>query len=133
MDLTNFMDRSVKSDRIVVVITPEYVRKATERVGGVGYETSIISADVLANQFADRVVPIIRMGAHQPAFLQSRVYVNFTDDQRFGTALQELRDALLQNSARDASAKAGAGQRPKRCWRGGSETAAAASYPSCYF
>lgn len=96
MDLTNFMDRSAKSDRIVVVITPEYVRKATRRIGGVGYETSIISADVLANQLADRVVPIVRSGMQQPVFLQSKVYVNFADETRFGAALRELRDALLQ-------------------------------------
>lgn len=96
MDLTHFMDLAVKSDRVVVVVTPEYVRKATERVGGVGYEVSIISADVLANQLADRVVPLLRAGTQRPSFLQSKVYVDFANESRLAAAIEELRAALLQ-------------------------------------
>jgi hypothetical protein len=94
-DLTHFMERSLAADRVVVVITAAYVDKATKRDGGVGYESSVISAELLDDQLADRFVPVLREGLARPAFLRSKVYVDFRDDNLFEEALLELRAALL--------------------------------------
>lgn len=94
-DLIHFMDRAGAADRVVVVITPEYVRKAETRIGGVGYESSVISAALLQNQLAGRYVPVLREGVDAPPFLRSKLYVDFRDDDRFMSALAQLRSALL--------------------------------------
>ena len=36
-----------KSDRVLVVCTPEYVRKADAGEGGVGYEKMIVTAQIV--------------------------------------------------------------------------------------
>lgn len=95
-DLTHFMDAGAASDRIVVVVTPEYVKKANERLGGVGYESSVISAHLLENNLADRFVPVIRRGTDRPSFLSSKAYVDFRNDQSFENSLGELKRALLR-------------------------------------
>jgi len=94
-DLTHFMESGLASDRIVVVVTPEYVRKAMQRQGGVGYESSVISAALLREQLASRVVPILREGDALPPFLASKVYADFRGDERFDRALNMLQRALL--------------------------------------
>lgn len=93
-DLFHFIDRGLGCDRIVVVATPEYIRKAAARDGGVGYESSVISAELLENQLADRFVPALRSGDDRPLFLKSKVFVDFRDDARFAQAVRELTDAL---------------------------------------
>jgi hypothetical protein len=93
-DLTHFMERGVAADRVVVVVTPQYVQKARDRRGGVGYESSIISADVLRDQLSGRVVPALRVGDELPDFLKSKVFVDFRDDSAFETSLDDLTAAL---------------------------------------
>jgi chromosomal replication initiator protein len=94
-DLTYFMEKGLRCDRIIVVITPEYVRKATARTGGVGYESSVISADLLADQLSDRIVPVVRSGSERPAFLRSKLFVDCRNDERYDLSIAELRRALL--------------------------------------
>ena len=94
-DLTHFMESGLAADRVVVIVTPEYVRKAERRTGGVGYESSVISADLLDEQLADRYVPVLRKGKQRPAAIRSKVFVDFRDDSTFEIAFQRLRSALL--------------------------------------
>jgi len=114
-DLTHFMDRGLASDRIVVVVTPEYVRKAALRESGVGYESSVISADLLANQVSDRFVPALRQGADRPAFLRSKVYIDFRNDNEFDAAVDELAKALrgVPRAARPVKKQGIAGAAPE--------------------
>jgi hypothetical protein len=93
-DLTHFMGTALDCDRIVVVVTPEYASKSRERLGGVGYETSIISAEVLRDQLSARVVPALRLGDTLPDFLRSKVFVDFRDDEAYVPAFAELVSAL---------------------------------------
>jgi hypothetical protein len=93
-DLTQFMERAVTSDRIVVVATPIYVEKARSRAGGVGYESSIISADLLKDQLSARVVPVLRAGDELPDFLKSKAYVDLRNDEHFAAGFRELVAAL---------------------------------------
>ena len=93
-DLTEFMDRGLACDRVVVVITPAYISKAAARSGGVGYESSVISAELFANQLSGRFVPALREGDERPPFLKSKVYVDFRDDSTFAMRMRELARAL---------------------------------------
>jgi hypothetical protein len=95
-DVTHFMDRGLACERILVVVTPEYIRKAGQRLGGVGYESSVITAELLENQLADRFVPVLRQGDDRPSFLKSKAFIDFRDDSAFDASLAALRDALLR-------------------------------------
>jgi hypothetical protein len=107
-DLTHFMDRGLACDRIVVVTTPSYVRKSAARSGGVGYESSVISAELLENQLSERFVPVLRSGDDRPGFLKSKLYVDFRADARFESAVTELAKALRGLAPARRPAKIGA-------------------------
>jgi hypothetical protein len=94
-DLLHFMDRAAQCEKVVVVVTPGYTERAGSRSGGVGYESSVISADLLSDQLSGRVIPVLRAGDDVPAFLKSKLYVDFRSDDEFETALTELVSALL--------------------------------------
>ena len=104
-DLTAFMDLGLACSRIIAVITPEYVRKAEQRLGGVGYESSVISADLLSHQLSDRFVPVLRAGSERPAFLRSKVYVDLRAADAFMEGIEELRAALLGLTPAERPAK----------------------------
>lgn len=111
-DLTEFMDRATASDKIVAVVTPEYVRKAAERRGGVGYETSILSADMLSDQLSARIIPVLRAGDEVPSFLKSKLRLDFRNDDTFAAALLELTDALTGRTPAKRPAKGKAPKQP---------------------
>lgn len=94
--LPNFMESSIsKSERVICVMTPNYKKKTDKLVGGVGYEYSIITAEI----FSDRVttskfIPLLREGDESesiPTTLRGRKYVDMRKDEEFDEKfLQEL-------------------------------------------
>ena len=99
-DRTSFMERGVKdSDRVLVICTDSYVRKANDREGGVGYEQLIVTAQVAQNIRTDKFIPIIRRASGEektPTFLGTRVYIDFTNDSQFDERFDELLRELYQ-------------------------------------
>lgn len=93
-DLMHFMDQALACERIVVVSTPGYVAKVANRRGGVGYESSIISAELATDQSQDKFIPIIRAGTDLPAFLRSKAYIDFREPRQNKDALHELIAAI---------------------------------------
>jgi len=94
-DLTHFMESGLAAERVVIIVTPEYVKKAEKRAGGVGYESSVISADLLEEQSSARYVPVLRRGKKRPAAIRSKLFVDFRDDSVFEASFEQLRAALL--------------------------------------
>jgi hypothetical protein len=93
-DLTHFMERGMKCERIVVVSTSEYLRKAEERKGGTGYECSLITAELARDMSQDKFIPTMREGSAVPSFLGSKLYVDFRDPKEYETALGRLLAAI---------------------------------------
>lgn len=97
-DLPRFMESGIsEADRVIVICTAEYNRKANSGNGGAGYEKMIMTADLLQDQTSSRLVPVVR-GTHSPStptFLRSRLYIDFTEDAQFEDKLDELSMALL--------------------------------------
>lgn len=84
VDISMFMERSLKeADRILMVCTPNYVKKAEEGKGGVGYEKTIMTAEYMRSVQSTRVIPIIREKGttHVPAFLSTKMYLDFSTDE----------------------------------------------------
>ena len=99
-DLAQFMEVGVKDcDRVLVICTDNYVRKANNREGGVGYEIQIVTAQLVQNLGTNKFIPVIRQASGQektPTCLGTRVYIDFTDDNQFEEKFEELLCELRQ-------------------------------------
>lgn len=92
-DLTHFMETNLaQADRVLMVCTEPYVRKANAGIGGVGYEKMIITADLLKNIDSNKVIPLIRQsGTHDvPTFLKTKIYLDFSRADDFEFSFDEL-------------------------------------------
>ncbi len=66
--LTQFMEEKIpESDFVLIICTPAYAKKSTQRQGGVGYEAQIVSAGIAASIPRSKFVPIIRSGGLNPS------------------------------------------------------------------
>lgn len=97
-DLEKFMENSIKtSERVVVISTDEYIRKANEGIGGVGYETTICTAEML-NSLRNRrkFIPVVRNVSGEqklPTFFGAAQYLDLSD----GRDNQEMRNELVRS------------------------------------
>lgn len=94
-DLAKFMEQGVRdADRVLIVCTDEYVRKADAGIGGVGYEKMIVTGELVRNVGTKKFIPVIREGSDPdkltPTFLATRLFSDFRDDTVFDQKLNEL-------------------------------------------
>ena len=93
-NFTQFMEAGVRDlDWVLVICTDNYVRRANDREGGVGYEVQIVTAQLVENLGINKFIPIIRHASTQekmPTFLGGRVYIDFTDDSQFNEKFNDL-------------------------------------------
>ena len=94
--LTNFMNRAInESEKILVICTKNYYEKSSQGKGGVGYESQILSSNMLKNTDGSKCIPIIRSSnEHIPTFLSGRVYCNFESDVSFSEDIEMLLRAI---------------------------------------
>lgn len=99
-ELNRFMEHSVaNSDKVLIIATPEYKDRADNRKRGVGYETSLITDDLVNDQNRVKFIPIIRRGTKEtsyPKYLGSRKGLHMTDDNGYLGQLEELVKNLLE-------------------------------------
>ena len=93
-DVTRFMERGiVDADRVLIICTDQYVKKANADEGGVSYERMIVSAELVQNLGTDKFIPIIRQASvkeKMPTFLGERVYADFRNDTQFDVECKKL-------------------------------------------
>ena len=100
-ELPKFMEEGIRDhDRILVICTPEYKRKADGRIGGAGYETRQITAEVLNNPEHGKFIPVLRKGAWKdsaPTYLLGINYVDlsYEDTEQYERQYCILLDDLL--------------------------------------
>jgi len=87
-DIPHFMETHLASaDKIVMICTDNYVEKANNGKGGVGYEKMIITSNLMKNIDGNKIIPIIKQNGTMevPTFLKSKLYINFSklDDYEF--------------------------------------------------
>jgi len=96
-DFTLFMEVIRTCDRVLLICTPEYARKANGGEGGVGYERSIVTSELAKSIDTNKFICVLRDGGHMdaiPIFAQSRKYVDFREDAEYEVKLDELLRAL---------------------------------------
>ena len=69
-DVAAFMESSIsRADRVLLVCTPDYVAKADEGRGGVGYERLIVSAEVVERIHTKKFIPWFGLPRRRPESL----------------------------------------------------------------
>lgn len=98
-DVPKFMEKSVSSsDRVLMICTEPYVRKADDGVGGVGYEAMVVTGELVQNIGTSKFIPVIRQKAAEkilPRSMSTRFYVDMSLDnqEQFEDLLRELHQA----------------------------------------
>jgi TIR domain len=114
-DIGQFMEQSlVEAKYIVLVGTETYARRANDREGGAGYEQAVIVGNLLmSRKLNSKFIPIIRSGEPSlalPIYLQSRLFIDFRDDNAYGGALNQLLRRLF---GAPAFTRPGIGEKPE--------------------
>jgi hypothetical protein len=97
-DLPHFMETELaKCDFVIIVCSEAYVAKANAGKGGVGYEKMIVTASLLTKIDSNKIIPVIRQSSSTvlPTFLQTKLYINFSNDSEVEYSLDELIRVLL--------------------------------------
>jgi hypothetical protein len=94
-----FMEGAVKDNNFVLIICSEkYKQKSESRVGGVGYEGDIMTAEVLQNADNRKFIPVIRLGNMKssiPSWLSGKYFLDFSDDTKYDSSFDDLMRTLL--------------------------------------
>jgi hypothetical protein len=93
---TNLYSMMVKNirdkDYTIIVLTPEYAKKADALQGGVGFETSMLIPLIQEN--LQKIIPIIRCNENTsraiPFYLKGVYYIDFSDPYIFKDKFDEL-------------------------------------------
>lgn len=92
--MTHFMEKAVnQSEKVLMIMTPNYKDKADNRIGGVGYEYSMITQEFYEKLDNEKFIPIRRNGNYDesaPKFLKSYVSHDMTNDLTFEKDFTDL-------------------------------------------
>lgn len=98
-DKFDFMETMVKSNdiqKVLIILDKKYSEKAQQRTGGVGTETQIISPKIYGDVSQEKFFPIVSEkdgNAYVPTYLESRIYIDLSDQDKF----EENYETLLRN------------------------------------
>jgi TIR domain len=92
--LPEFMEHSLREhDFILIICTPQYKRKSDERIGGVGYEGHIMTAELFTTRNNRKFVPILRHANWEeaaPSWLRGKYYIDLSRTDRYEAGYQDL-------------------------------------------
>jgi hypothetical protein len=102
--LSRFMTNGlVEADKVLIVGTPEYKKKAETKGTGAAFEEQIIKIDMMDDLDTTKFIPILRKGSFPASFtklIRERIGFIFSDDTKFESVFQELVDELYGKSKR---------------------------------
>lgn len=103
--IPHFMEKALtENDYVLIICTPTYKNKSEKRIGGVGYEGDIMTAQVLQNSNHRKFIPILRIGdveLSMPSWLKGKWHVNLSDESLFNNNLEDL-TATIFNQRKSA-------------------------------
>lgn len=92
--LPHFMERAIRESNFVLIIcTHGYRRSVEERLGGVGYEGNIITAEMLSGVSERKFIPVLRTkpwNESAPGFCLGKLYVDLSGDPYSDTEYERL-------------------------------------------
>ena len=92
--LPNFMEQAVeKAQRVICILTPNYKKKADKLDGGVGFEYSIVTSEILKQICTTKFIPLLKSGDDNdaiPISLNGRKYLDMRNENDFKIKINEL-------------------------------------------
>ena len=92
--MPHFMEKSVReNDYVLIVCTAKYKSKSENRIGGVGYEGDIMTAEVLQNSQHRKFIPILQSGDKDtsvPSWLKGKYFIDLSNDAHFEKNFEDL-------------------------------------------
>lgn len=92
--MPHFMEKSVReNDYVFIICTPKYKLKSENRIGGVGYEGDIMTAEVLQNSNHRKFIPIVQSGEKDtsiPSWLKGKYFIDLSNDSHFEKNFEDL-------------------------------------------
>lgn len=100
-DINHFMEQSIaNSNRVLIIVTKKYKERADGRAGGVGYESCIITGELVNDQNTNKFIPVIKEGQgmqYYPIYLGNRWGANMQDPQQYQSMLEAICTDILNN------------------------------------
>jgi hypothetical protein len=107
--MPHFMEKSVRdNDYVLLICTPKYKTKSENRIGGVGYEGDIMTAEVLQNSNHRKFIPILQSGDKDnsiPSWLKGKYFIDLSNETHFEKNIDDLITTVL--NAREVAPKIG--------------------------
>ncbi len=93
-NLPTFMEKGLTSAvRVLAICSATFVKKANEGQGGVGYEKTILTGQLMQDVNTNRIIPVVRSNPSKekiPTFLLGRLYIDMSDEAKFEAKYTEL-------------------------------------------
>ncbi|WP_395546802.1 MULTISPECIES: toll/interleukin-1 receptor domain-containing protein [unclassified Lacrimispora] len=97
-DTYKFMEQCVNDssiNNVLILLSPNYEKKANERSGGVGTETQIISPEIYNRVEQEKFLPVVfEVGENgevpKPTYLKGLLHFDLSDGDRYDTEYQRL-------------------------------------------
>jgi hypothetical protein len=85
-----------KSQMVLCICTETYVKKSNDRIGGTGYESTIISQPLLSKSNTDHIICIVRNNPNNdiPIALGAKLYTDFSNDDDYFGSYRELLERI---------------------------------------
>lgn len=101
--LPAFMEKEIlNNDYILIICTPKYRYKSDARLGGVGYEGDIMTAEVLTKGNHRKFIPVLARGTWEesgPLWLQGKYYVDLSTPAKYRRNYEDLTSTMLRTRA----------------------------------
>lgn len=98
--MPHFMEKSVReNDYVLLVCTPKYKQKSDNRIGGVGYEGDIMTAEVLQTSNHRKFIPVLQSGDKDlsiPSWLKGKYFIDLSSDFHFEKNFEDLITTVLK-------------------------------------
>jgi hypothetical protein len=101
-------DCVASSDRVLLILTNEYKSKADNRSNGVGYESNLITSELVNDASLVKFIPIMRDGSKAqcyPIYLGNRSGLDMTDDRCYEKNIQRLISDIKNNTKKKSPSK----------------------------
>ncbi len=96
--LPEFMERAVReNDFVLIICTPRYKERSDDRIGGVGYEGDIMTAEVLKERRHRKFIPVLRVGNWNnalPSWLSGKMSIDLRGTTHSEKEYEKLVNAL---------------------------------------
>jgi hypothetical protein len=107
--MPHFMENSVReNDYVLIICTPKYKIKSEKRIGGVGYEGDIMTAEVLQTANHRKFIPILQSGDGNtsiPSWLKGKYFIDLSSQIHFDKNFEDIITTVLK--ARETAPKMG--------------------------